>query len=305
MDLDGIAWTDWQYETRHGFTLRGQHTQPRGLPVLHFIHGNSYSGLSYLPLWRELQHDFDIFLHDAQGHGNSDAGRHFVGWDESARLAGEAWSAAGVMTFGRVPVFGCGHSFGGILTLMLSRQHPALFNELLLLDPILFPRRMILPMQGLRGLGLYTHNPYAKRARRRRSQWPDASSAFAGLHQRGMFKGWQDEALQAYVDHAMQASGEGQWQLKCPPHIEGAVFSGYASGVWRYLKRELSIPTQVWVGERTYPFVRRAVTRWDQHSDYTTLHWMPGGHCFMQESPQQLAQQMRAALPGRDQPAVR
>lgn len=299
MNLDGIVWQDWHYPTRHGFTLRGQHTQPRGLPVLHFIHGNSYSGLSYLPLWRELQHHFDIFLHDAQGHGDSDAGTHFVGWDESARLVGDAWSAIGAPLFGRVPVYGCGHSFGGILTLKLSRQHPALFNELLLLDPILFPRRMLYPMQSLRSLGLYTHNPFARRARRRRSSWPDAASAFKALHQRGMFKGWQDDALQAYVNHAMHENGDGQWQLKCPPRIEGEVFSGYVSGLWRYLERDLKVPVQVWVGERTYPFLRHAVKRWQQKSDRMKLHWIAGGHCFMQETPQRLAQQMLAALPAR------
>lgn len=297
-----ISWQHWRYSSRYDFTLRGQYTSPRGKPVLHFIHGNSYSGLTYLPLWQALYEHFDIFLHDAQGHGDSDEGGAFVGWNESAELAVEVTEKVMKPLYGQVPVYGCGHSFGGILTLLMSQQRPALFNELALLDPILFLPSMIVPMRALSALQLYALNPYAKRARRRRSVWQNAGHAYQGLHQRGMFKGWDEQALHAYVDHAMHAGDDGQWQLKCSPAREAEIFSSYARGLWPYITRELAVPTHVWGGQQTYPFVHKALAKWQQSNDKVDLAWVDGGHCFMLEHPQATAELIRAKLLAGDEP---
>lgn len=289
-------WCNWSYTTPHGFTLRGQHTPPRGKPVLHFIHGNSYSGLTYLPMWQALYDDFDIFLHDVQGHGNSDNGGRFAGWNESARLATDVVDQVLIPTFGAVPIIGCGHSFGGILTLLMSSQQPAMFDQLILLDPILFPRRMLFAMRLLGSLGLYARNPYARKARKRRSVWATPEEAYTGLQNRGMFRGWHDDALQAYVSFAMHEDINGQWALKCPPNREAEIFSSYADGLWRYLRRDLAVPTQIWVGQQTYPFARKALARLQSFNNKVQLHWVEGGHCFMLERPEQSARHIRHAL---------
>lgn len=295
MSDKSLQWKSWQWQTPQGFTLRGQHSRPRNLPVLHFIHGNSYNGLTYLPLWQELASDFDFFLHDVQGHGDSDNGDNFVGWNACADLALAAWREAGQPVFGNQVLYGAGHSFGGITTLMMSQQQPQLFNQLLLLDPILFQRRMLLPMRLLDSLGLYRFNPYARRALKRRSEWPSEEEALAGLSNRGMFRNWHPDALDAYVKHAMHLGERGQWALKCPPQREAELFSSYAKGLWPYL-RELSVPTQVWMGEDTYPFARQAAQRWAGLTDAMQLHWVPGKHCFMQEDPKGTADNIRAAV---------
>lgn len=303
---NAIEWQTWSYTSAAGFTLRGQHTVPRGLPVLHFIHGNSYSGLTYLPLWQSLAPHYDIFLHDVQGHGDSDQGGDFIGWNASAELAVEVVEKVLRPTFANCafykgdlykgPVYGIGHSFGGILTLLMSERNPALFDRLLLLDPILFPRRMLLPMRLLSWLRLYSLNPYAKRARKRRSRWHSREAAYKGLEHRGMFKGWSDDALHAYVDHAMHKGDHGEWELKCSPHREAEIFSSYAHRLWPYISKKLAVPTDVWAGRNTYPFARRAFVRWAQLSDRVQLHWVDGGHCFMQEAPERTAQEIEQAL---------
>lgn len=291
-----ITWQTWAYPSRYGFTLRGQYIAPRGKPVLHFIHGNSYSGLTYLPLWEALADDFDIFLHDVQGHGDSDQGGAFIGWNESAELALEVVQEVMQPIYGKAPVYGCGHSFGGVISLLMSEQKPALFNELLLLDPIIFLPSMIAPMRVLSALQLYSFNPYAKRARRRRSVWQDAPSASQGLHQRGMFRGWDESALGAYVNHAMHEGNDGQWQLKCSPAREAELFSSYARGLWPYISQHLAVPTHVWAGRKTYPFLRKSLAKWQQRNDRLNLHWVDGGHCFMLEDPQATAKLIRNQL---------
>ena len=80
----------WTHHTSAGFTLRGHHSPPSGRPVLHFLHGNGLSSLPYAPMLRHLSEHFDLFLSDVQGHGDSDHGSRFRGWNHAAEMAAEA-----------------------------------------------------------------------------------------------------------------------------------------------------------------------------------------------------------------------
>ncbi len=93
----------WQHPTRHGFTLRGWHSRPSGKPLLHFLHGNGFCGRVYEPMLTHLGQHYDLWLSDAQGHGDSDHGERFVGWNRSADLAVEAFKAQGQAFAGVTP----------------------------------------------------------------------------------------------------------------------------------------------------------------------------------------------------------
>lgn len=129
----------WAHVTSAGFTLRGWHSLPSGKPVLHFLHGNGFCCRTYEPLLARLARHFDLWLCDLQGHGESDHGGAFMGWNRNAELALEAFEA-GRARFGQAPLFACGHSFGGVLTALMMSARPGLFRRAVLLDPIIFPR---------------------------------------------------------------------------------------------------------------------------------------------------------------------
>jgi len=129
--------TPWSYPTREGFTLRGWHTVPSGKPVIHFLHGNGFCGLVYEPMLARLSEHFDLWLCDVQGHGDSDHPGVFLGWNRNAELAVEAFQAHRTL-WGNAPVYGVGHSFGGVLTCLIMAEHPELFQRSVLLDPVLF-----------------------------------------------------------------------------------------------------------------------------------------------------------------------
>ena len=132
----------WTHHTSAGFTLRGHHSPPSGRPVLHFLHGNGLSSLTYAPMLRHLSEHFDLFLSDVQGHGDSDHGSRFRGWNHAAEMAAEAWLAH-APRFGAVPVHASGHSFGSVLTCLMLAHHPQTFSRAVLLDPVLFTPAMI------------------------------------------------------------------------------------------------------------------------------------------------------------------
>ena len=287
----------WAHTCSAGFTLRGWHSAPSGKPLLHFLHGNGFCGRAYEPLLRHLAEQFDLWISDAQGHGDSDHGGRFVGWNRSAELAVEAFEA-GRAAFGEVPRFALGHSFGGVLSGLILARQPALFQRAVLLDPVLFTPNMLRLKQVLGALGLYDRlNDKAKRARARRNHWADADEARNRLRGRGIFKNWDESALTAYVEHAMKPHPEGGLQLKCHPDREAEVFSTAPQGLWRAL-RQVRTPSTLIYGQDSYPFVLDSARRLPRLNSQVQARAVEGGHCFMQERPQPTARLVQDYLLG-------
>ncbi len=289
----------WYHSCSAGFTLRGEHSVPSGKPVLHFLHGNGYCGRTYEPLLELLSADFDLFISDVQGHGNSDHGGRFHGWNRTAELCLEAWRAKGAV-FGNVPLFAVGHSFGAVITSLMLSRRPNRCQRAVLLDPVLFPPAMIGLMALSDVVGLYARNTLARRARSRRHHWPDRATAYETLKGRGMFKGWTEAAMWAYVNHALKdvssaEDGAGGVELKCRPAREAEIFGSYPRRLWAALDR-VAPPTLVLRGDQTFPFAAKGIARWTATNPRVSEQVLPGGHCFMQEDPAASAAAIRAFL---------
>jgi len=279
----------WSHECSEGFTLRGWRSPASGKPLLHFLHGNGFCCLAYEPMLMRLGEHFDLWLSDVQGHGDSDHGGLFRGWNRTAALAVEAFEA-GRGEYGEVPRYALGHSFGGVLTGLILASEPSLFTRAVLLDPVLFSRRMIGVMGAAALVGLHRRHALARKAAGRRSHWPDREAALASLQGRGIFKGWKDAALHAYIEHAIGDCGEGV-VLKCRPSREVEIFSSFPTRMWSHLAA-IQTPTRVLYGEQTYPFVPHSVQRLAALNSRVDALQLAGGHCFMQEDPAMAAQQV-------------
>ncbi|MWV14865.1 alpha/beta fold hydrolase [Pseudomonas sp. L-22-4S-12] len=280
----------WSHPSSAGFTLTGWHTPPSGKPLLHFLHGNGFCGRTYEPMLALLAERFDLWLCDVQGHGETEHGGRFHGWNRSAELAVEAFEA-GRGIFGAVPCFALGHSFGGVLTSLILAHHPQLFQRAVLLDPVLFSPPMIGVMSLSELLGLHRRNTMAKKSAARRRHWPDRATAFALLQGRGIFRGWTDAALQAYVDHALKDVAGGGVELKCRPSREVDIFSSFPKRLWPALAK-VQTPTLLLHGGKTYPFVGKSARRLAASNPAVLERQVEGGHCFMQEQPAQSAERV-------------
>lgn len=284
----------WEYQIEPGLVLRGWHSRPRNKPVLHFVHGNGFCGLTYEQVLAPLQQEYDLFISDTQGHGDSDAGRAYMGWSRNASALAQVWRHYAPLWQGR-PRIACGHSYGAVLSTLVMGRHNDLFDAGLLLDPTYAPPRMMLAFSVLGSLGLMQHLPLARQARVRTVAWEDTGALWDYFHQRGVFKGWQDVCLRSYLDHAMQAREDGSFALKCPPHIEAAIFASYTPHLWRAI-HAVQVPVRVMIGEHSFGFIHKALPKIRQANDRFSVEMMPGGHCFMQEAPQRTAEAMLHAL---------
>lgn len=275
-------------------TLRGWLTPPSGKPLIHFLHGNGFCGRVYEPMLRRLAEDFDLWLSDVAGHGDSDPGTRFPGWNHSARLALEAF-AAHRQAFGAVPLFAVGHSFGGVLTTLLLAQAEQPFQRAVLLDPVLFSRGMAASMALVNLLRMGRFVPLARATLRRRRHWPSRAAALQSLQGRGAYRGWSDDALVAFVEHALRDSTDGGVELKCHPETEARVFSSGPRGLWRSIAR-IQVPTLIAHGTHTIPFVGPAAHRAAGLNAQIQIRQVAGGHCFMQEDPESAAALVRDFL---------
>lgn len=277
----------WSHNTRAGFALRGWHSPPSGKPLLHFTHGNGFCSRTYEPMLERLAQYFDLWLCDQQGQGESDHGGDFVGWNRSAELVYEAFEA-GRGIFGEVPRYACGHSFGAVQTSLIVAAHPQLFQRVVLLDPVLFPPKLILLRSTI---GRFMRNPMVDGALARREQWSDRRTAYDKLYNRGIFRGWDDAAFRAHIKHALKDDGARGVRLKCQPSREAEVFDTMPKGLWRALRR-VRTPVCLVHGDRTYPFVIESAARWARLNQHVSIAQVPGGHCFMQELPELAAQRV-------------
>lgn len=292
MKLDNLQ--PWEYRCKEGFTLRGWHSRPRKKPVLHFVHGNGFCGLTYETVLAPLQHHFDLFISDTQGHGDSEAGPGYLGWNRNAQLLAEVWQQFMPLWQGQ-PRIACGHSYGAVLSTLVMARYSELFDGALLLDPTYAPPAMVRTFSVLNMLGVMQHLPLARQARVRSVSWPDADALWQYFYQRGVFKGWQDDCLKSYLAHAIQAEEDGRFTLKCPPAIEAAIFASYTPHLWQAIP-QVKVPVRMMVGEHTFPFIHKALPKIRQSNEYFSFELMPGGHCFMQEAPAATAEAMQWAL---------
>ncbi|UAW99266.1 alpha/beta hydrolase [Halopseudomonas nanhaiensis] len=285
----------WSHKTSAGFALSGWYSPPTGKPLLHFLHGNGFCGRTYEPFIERLAEHFDLWLCDLQGHGDSEHGGTFLGWNRNAELALEAFEA-GRGRYGDVPRYACGHSFGGVLSGLILGTRPDVFQRAVLLDPVVFPPRL-LAMRSLLALIGKRANPVSNKARGRRDTWPDREAAYKALHGRGMFRGWEELAFQAHIDHALDEQHGKGVVLKCRPSREAEVFESFPNRTWHWLG-QVQAPTLILHGDASYPFVAESAGKLSRRNPSFSERVVPGGHCFMLEDSAMAAEQTRAFLLG-------
>lgn len=281
----------WKEQVSAGITLTGWHSVPTGKPVLHFLHGNGFCCRTYDPLLERLAEHFDLWLCDIQGHGDSEHGKKFLGWNRNAQLVAEVFQKRRSI-FGDVPVYGSGHSLGGVLTILMAADNPRLFNKIILLDPVVFPPVMWRLMKVAHWFGI--KHALAKSAANRRYQWPSKEAAYAALRPRGVFKFWTEESMWAYINHAM-VDVQGGVQLKCRPSLESTIFSTSPQRLWKIVL-SVGIPVRILYAKDTFFFVRQSVLRWAGMRTNVSLQEVPGDHCFMQGTPIETAESIKRFL---------
>ncbi|MEE9414066.1 MAG: alpha/beta hydrolase [Acidimicrobiales bacterium] len=197
-------------------------------PPLLISHATGFHAMCYSKLAKALSERYHCWAIDLRGHGDS---RYPDDVDLDWRLMGSDIAAALAFAVGDEPVFGVGHSMGGVAIALAELDHPGTFRAAWLYEPVLFPFDVLPEGQ----------NPMAEPARRRREVFESHDAVFDSYWSRPPFNSIDPVVLRAYIDHGFARQDDGSVLIKCRGATEAAVFEHFGSGAFERLA-DLEIP---------------------------------------------------------------
>jgi len=199
-----------------------------------FAHANGFNAYTYRSLLQPLSGALRIWAPDLRGHGRTrlpaePAGRR--SWkDHRDDLIALLDAVDGP------PAALAGHSIGGTSGLLAAAERPGRVSRLLLLDPVIWRREVVLAM-NLPLLGrLAERNPIVSGTRKRRALFDSREQALAAYRGRGAFKGWSDMMLADYLVDGLSETDRGL-ELTCTPAWEASNYAAQSHNPWRALRR--------------------------------------------------------------------
>lgn len=248
-----------------------------------FLHGNSLCAAAYLPLLKKLHSlGYAITAADIRGHGRS---------TREGTLPLQDWNpfiediAHILKVTQQGPVIGVGHSMGAFFLYAAAARFPHLFSRLILLDPVIFPTPHILLFRLTQTLGLKNWFSLPKATRKKRHIFPDRSSAALHYQGKGMFRYWDPDSFEGFLDQGLRPLPNGGLELACAPELEARFYETVPPDTWRHTSA-ISCPVHIVRAEYSHLFSRNAALRLQKELPIATIHTLAGrGHFFPLEIP--------------------
>ena len=217
-----LCWFEWGSEHRASGTIL-------------LLHATGFHARCWDQLLRHLDGQHVIAV-DLRGHGRSDKQGPY-NWDIFGRDMAQL-----IQDLALEQLVGVGHSLGGHLLSIVASKHPARFQQLLLLDPVIFAPDIYQSQQVAVWQDDTEEHPVAKR----NNFFPDADSMFQRFSQRQPYASWQVPVLRDYCNYGLLPNPDGAgYVLACPPAVEAAIYRGSASTDIYDLIRQIEIPTLI------------------------------------------------------------
>jgi len=205
-----------------------------GLP-LHFLHANGYPPECYLPLITRLSEHYQVISMHQRPLWPDSRPEEITDWqlltDDFLRFLDEHQTGASI---------GVGHSLGGIVTLRAALRQPEHFRALVLIDPVLFPPRVIILMRLIRAFGLsYRLHPLASGTLHRRRVFNNRDLQSKSYRHKPIFRYMNDTNLENYVNGLTCLRPDGKYELVYSPEWEAHI---YITGIWNDLDLWHNLP---------------------------------------------------------------
>lgn len=252
-----------------------------GAPVL-FAHANGYPPLSYRRFAEQLYAGCEL---QALEHRPLWAGR-----EPPKKLRWELFAddlLHAVRANYQQPVWVMGHSMGGTIAALAADRDPRLFAGLILLDPVVLPRRVEMAMRFAGEKRRHAMNPLVRRTLARPERFDSLDAAFSFYRPKRAFRNLSDEALWDYVRASKVHADDGGVQLRFSAAWEAAIYASVPR-VRPALKRS-TLPTLGLRGRDSDTLLPEVWQRWRRWQPDATLLECTGGHLFPLEQPAEAA----------------
>jgi len=250
-----------------------------------FAHANGFPSATYSKLFELLGPDYRIQCLEQHAHDP----RFPVG-DNWANLVDELIHHLLQLS---EPVWGVGHSLGGVLHYHAALREPQLYRGVVLLDSPMLSRAECLMVRMAKRFELMDRITPAGRTLGRRELFSDRSEARDYFTGKTLFRNFDPECLDAYVEHALVAAGA-DLRLRFDPAVEVSIYRT-APHAAPGNPQQLKLPLALVRGRHSrvvLPRHARQVKRLEQGEYLTTA----GGHMFPLERPQATAELLHSLL---------
>jgi pimeloyl-ACP methyl ester carboxylesterase len=249
--------------------------------ILHLSHANGFPGGSYDTIAGFLAPHYDVRHTDRFGHNPL-----FPVTDNWPHLERELIHY--FETNYQQPVIAVGHSLGGVLSMMVAFKRPDLVKAFVMLDSPLLTTVQARGLQFAKRFGLIERFMPIRRTEERRTEWASFDEATAYFRSKLLMKRFDERCLVDYVKAGTEAF-EGGLRLRFSPEVEASI--------WRSIPHtlraisNLSVPGAV-IGGRDSDIFRRVNGAHMQSRLNMRVRWLPGGHMFPFEYPEETAEQI-------------
>ncbi len=252
--------------------------------IIHFAHANGYPPEGYKQFIQPFLKNHEII-----------ASKYRPLWGGQSPSAVKSWHtfADDLIRFmdenGLKNVVGMGHSMGGTISSIAAMKRPDLFEQLVLIDPVIFPKKYNLWTKFLPNSFLKKMIPIAKASSKRRDQWNSKQEVFDSWRTKRVFKRFSDSVLSNFVDAAVVTSQQGGVTLAYPKAWETQVYIT-APYIFSDLVK-IKKPLTVIKGEYTNVITDSLWEEWKQKQPTAKfIEYKDAGHLIPMEYPVPLAE---------------
>jgi len=239
-----------------------------------FAHANGFPCGTYRKLFAELGPDFHVAHLPQHAHDP-----RFPVTDNWHSLIAELVHHLEAQA---QPVWGVGHSFGGLLHLYAALQRPELYQGVVMLDAPALTLADQWVIRAAKRFGFIDRLTPAGRTLGRREQFPNREAARAYFSRKALFRDFDPDCFEAYLEHGLCPAGDGL-RLRFDAATEIGIYRSVPH-VRPASTRRLQVPLALVHGQNSrvvLPHHARSVQRLRQGE----AHQVPGGHMFPLERP--------------------
>ena len=260
-------------------------------PLIHFAHANGIPSQTYQKLFNALASDFDVIYLPLIG-----IDEHYPIDDQWKTLTQQVIDSIQDQAKGR-QVIAVGHSLGSVLSFQASNLRPDLIKQVIMLDPpmIMGFSSLVMHLSKLLKPSLVDQRTPAGLSLKRRDHWDSREQAAELLRSRGLFKTFDQQCFDAYIEHGLvEDQQRGGVTLTIPKMTEVEIFRTTPS-LWWLPQPKPKLPVDLVVGRdsqfMTYKFPHAVQKKFD-----IPFSVMQGGHMFPLEYPLETVAKIKSLI---------
>jgi pimeloyl-ACP methyl ester carboxylesterase len=252
-----------------------------------FAHANGFPSATYAKLFEALAPEYRVDHLEMHGHDP-----RFPVNDNWDNLVDELLHHLASL---EQPVWGVGHSLGGVLHYHAALRRPELYRGVVMLDSPVLTLADRLVIRAAKRFGFIDRITPAGRTLGRREAFHDLEEARAYFSGKALFRRFDPDCLEAYVRHGLADSGGGSGlRLRFDPATEISIYRSVPhSSPGR--PRQLQVPLAM-VRGRHSKVVLPHHTRLIRAMPRGEFMSLPGGHMFPLERPRETAELLKGVF---------